>query len=85
MAALNLGSEGVSTSGINGKVGVGTASPSEVFEVSGGNSKFGGGNYHNGHIILGDYHIWVDGNGRVRIKLGVPTSNTDGTLIADQA
>ncbi|MFP4163863.1 MAG: hypothetical protein ACLFQB_11680 [Chitinispirillaceae bacterium] len=85
MAALNLGSEGLSTSGINGKVGVGTTSPSEVFEVSGGNSRLGGGDYNNGHIVLGNYHIWVDGNGDLRIKNGIPASTTDGTVVGSQS
>lgn len=30
---------------------------------------------------LGDYRLWVDGGGRLRIKRGAPTSDTDGMAV----
>jgi Right handed beta helix region len=36
-------------------------------------------------IRLGSYTLWVDPAGRLRIKDGVPTSQTDGTVVGTQA
>lgn len=80
MSALHLGPEGLNTDGINGKVGVGTSAPSEAFEVT-GNIKMTGGSFTNGHLVLGQYHIWVDPTGKLRIKNGIPTYSTDGNLV----
>lgn len=30
---------------------------------------------------LGDYNLWVDGNGRLRMKKGPPTSDEDGSVV----
>ena len=81
MSTLRVGSEGYSKNGVNGRVGVGTSSPSERFEVSGGDSKLGGGAWNNGHLVLGNYHIWVDNNGKLRIKNGFPEGHSDGDLV----
>ena len=43
-----------------------------------------GGGYDTGHLVLGSYHIWVDSAGRLRIKNGVPTSDTDGIVVGTQ-
>ncbi len=80
MSALHLGSEGQSTDGINGKVGVNTSAPSEPLEVN-GNIKMTGGGFANGHIVLGQYHIWVDTQGHLRIKSSQPISATDGVIV----
>lgn len=80
MSALHLGSEGQSTDGINGKVGVNTSTPSEELEVS-GNFKITGGGYINGHLLMGQYHIWIDPQGKMRIKPGQPSSPIDGNLV----
>ncbi len=85
MATLYVGTEVISNGGINGKVGVNTATPDSKFDVVGGNSKLGGGSYSTGHLVMGNYHIWVDGNGRLRIKNGIPTSNTDGQIVGLQS
>jgi len=53
-------------------------------EVSSGNLSLAGA-WNNGHLVLGSYHIWVDGTGDIRIKSGAPTSDTDGAVIGDQA
>lgn len=35
-------------------------------------------------LILGTYYFWVDSSGRLRIKNGAPTSDTDGTVVGTQ-
>ncbi|AQT27908.1 tail protein [Pectobacterium phage vB_PatP_CB4] len=35
-------------------------------------------------LLLGGYQIWVDAQGKLRIKNGAPTSDTDGTVVGDQ-
>jgi hypothetical protein len=35
-------------------------------------------------LILGGYHLWVDGSARLRIKSGAPTSDTDGVVVGTQ-
>jgi len=41
--------------------------------------------WNNQHLTLGNYCIWVDSSGRLRIKNGVPTSDTDGTIVGTQS
>lgn len=36
-------------------------------------------------LRLGSYHLWVDTSGRLRIKNGAPTSDTDGTVVGTQS
>ena len=31
------------------------------------------------------YYLWVDSSGRLRIKSGAPTSDTDGAVVGSQA
>ncbi|QYN79856.1 intradiol dioxygenase [Kosakonia phage Kc283] len=35
-------------------------------------------------LLLGGYQIWVDAQGKLRIKNGAPTSDTDGTVVGTQ-
>lgn len=44
-----------------------------------------GGAWNSRHLILGAYHLWIDASGRLRIKSGAPTSDTDGTIVGTQA
>ncbi|MFB5760257.1 right-handed parallel beta-helix repeat-containing protein [Paenibacillus medicaginis] len=37
--------------------------------------------WNAGHLTLGTYHFWVDATGKLRIKNGSPTSDTDGTVV----
>lgn len=37
-----------------------------------------------GQLRLGGYHLWVDATGDLRIKLGAPTSDTDGVVVGTQ-
>lgn len=36
-------------------------------------------------LRMGNYRLWVDGSGRLRIKASNPTSDTDGTIIGTQS
>lgn len=38
------------------------------------------GTWNGGHLILGVYHIWIDASRNVRIKRGIPVSDTDGSI-----
>ncbi|WP_210162713.1 hypothetical protein, partial [Pleomorphomonas koreensis] len=45
------------------------------------------GTYNGGHFVMGNYHLWVDAEGRLRIKNGAPTPGTgdhEGTVIGSQ-
>lgn len=37
------------------------------------------------HIKMGTYHLWIDDTGDLRVKNGVPTSHTDGTVVGTQS
>ena len=45
-------------------------------------------NYDGGHLILGGYHLWINdpggGAGKLYMKWGVPTTDTDGTVVGTQ-
>lgn len=43
------------------------------------------GTWNGRHFVLGIYHIWADGSGRLRIKNSAPTSDTDGTVVGTQS
>ncbi len=55
---------------------------------TGGNLKLYNNTYGRmwdlGHLILGDFHIWVDKFGKLRIKSSAPESDTDGTVVGEQ-
>lgn len=40
--------------------------------------------WNGNHLVMGDYHLWVDSTGDLRIKSGEPTSDTDGTVVGTQ-
>ena len=40
-----------------------------------------GTNYEHGHLVIGEMHIWPDGQGNLRVKHGAPTSATDGLIL----
>ncbi len=67
-----------------GKVGIGTTSPAEKLDVN-GNVKAGGGGVINGHLVMGNYHLWVDSQGRLKIKNGIPSADSDGVVVGDQS
>jgi len=35
-------------------------------------------------LVMGSYYLWVDASGRLRIKNGAPSSDTDGTVVGTQ-
>jgi hypothetical protein len=41
--------------------------------------------YNSYPLRLGGYYLWIDASGRLRIKNGVPTSDTDGTIVGTQS
>jgi hypothetical protein len=41
--------------------------------------------FNVGHITLGTNHIWVDATGKLRIKNGQPTNDTDGAVVGSQS
>lgn len=44
----------------------------------------GSGAWNAGHLKMGNYALWVDSSGVLRIKNGAPTSDTDGTVVGTQ-
>jgi hypothetical protein len=40
-----------------------------------------GAAWDGAHPVLGGYHLWVDGDGRLRSKSGQPTGEADGTPV----
>jgi hypothetical protein len=40
--------------------------------------------YSDNSFVLGTNHIWVDATGKLRIKNGQPTSDTDGAVVGSQ-
>lgn len=65
------------------------AQPALVLPRSGADAQYGGfiggiGVTYGAPIQLGTYQLWVDSSGRLRIKNGVPTSDTDGTVVGTQ-
>jgi hypothetical protein len=42
------------------------------------------GTWNGGTFRMGSYYLWVDTSGRLRIKSGAPTSETDGTVVGTQ-
>lgn len=52
---------------------------------SGFNAKNAAGVASGAPLILGEYHLWVDTTGDLRIKNGAPTSDTDGTVVGTQS
>lgn len=46
---------------------------------------FNVGSVWNGsHLVMGAYRLWVDASNNLRIKNGVPASDTDGTVVGTQ-
>lgn len=41
--------------------------------------------YTDTRLRLGNYYFWVDSSGRLRIKNGAPSSDTDGTVVGTQS
>jgi hypothetical protein len=44
----------------------------------------GNAGWNTAHLMIGIYHLWVDGTGDLRIKNSAPASDTDGTVVGTQ-
>jgi len=42
------------------------------------------GAYNGPHLVLGAYHLWVSSGGKLYVKSGAPTTDTDGTIVGTQ-
>lgn len=42
------------------------------------------GTWNGGRLLLGNYNFWVDSSGKMRIKHGPPTSDSDGQVVGSQ-
>jgi hypothetical protein len=62
----------------------GVAKKPLLLNPSGGSVMIGTGTWQE-PARLGNYRIWVDGSGRLRIKSGAPTSDGDGSIVGTQA
>jgi hypothetical protein len=64
------------------------ANSSGTLELSGSGSglgvKVGDGAWNGQPMRLGNYYLWVDSSGRLRIDTSTPTSDTDGTVVGTQ-
>lgn len=47
-------------------------------------STIGDGTWNGEHLVMGVYHLWVSSTGKLYIKGGIPTSETDGTVVGTQ-
>jgi hypothetical protein len=43
-----------------------------------------GSAWNGSHLVMGTYHLWVDGTGDLRIKSSAPTSDIDGAVVGTQ-
>jgi hypothetical protein len=44
-------------------------------------SKVGGSAWNERHLVMGQYHLWVDSQGQLRMKRGAPTRDDDGKAL----
>ncbi|WP_334028922.1 phage tail fiber protein [Burkholderia orbicola] len=62
-----------------------SATKTLMLNPSGGPVMAGKGSYNNGALQLGNYRLWVDSSGSLRIKNGTPVSDTDGVVVGTQS
>lgn len=55
-----------------------------LLPASGSAVQAGDGAWNGNPLRLGTYYLWVDATGDLRIKNGVPSSDTDGTVVGTQ-
>jgi hypothetical protein len=85
-SAKNYGNKGISLGG--GVTDVDTSFVRKDANIGGmdtGDSFMVDGAWNGGRLILGGYHLWVDGTGKLKIKFGAPTGIDDGTIVGVQA
>ena len=54
-------------------------------EMSNKLDRLSGSAWDGAHPILGQYHLWIDATGDLRIKSSQPTSDLDGQIIGLQS
>ena len=54
------------------------------FSTKSGKTKVCTGTWDNGPMLMGNYYLWVDGAGKLRIKNGAPSSDLDGVVVGTQ-
>jgi len=50
-----------------------------------GNLQVASSAWNGGHLILGNYHLWIDGNGSLRILDHAPTGDSNGVAVGSQS
>lgn len=43
--------------------------------------KHASSDWNGPHVVMGNWHLWIDGTGALRKKNGAPTSHNDGSLV----
>ncbi|MEG1234079.1 MAG: hypothetical protein RSE18_09605 [Acinetobacter sp.] len=56
-----------------------------VLNPAGGDVGITTGGWNTGCVLIGNYRLWIDANGRLRIKNGAPSSDTDGAIVGTQS
>jgi len=64
---------------------ISSAATEKMAVKNNGTVEIDGGGYNSGHLVLGSYHLWVDGTGDLRVNNGVPSSDTDGNVVGTQS
>lgn len=80
---MAMGYDPVNDAFVDQAIHAGTAKKPRWINPAGGEVMAGTGLF-NEPLRLGNYRIWVDGGGLLRIKNGAPTSATDGTVVGTQ-
>lgn len=55
-----------------------------ILGVGGKNHLGVSGSWDSGHLVMGQYHLWVDQQSRLRIQYGAPRSDTDGAIVGQK-
>jgi hypothetical protein len=66
-------------------VEAGVAAREMQINPRGGTVQVSTGVWNTGPMRMGTFYLWVDSSGRLRIKSGAPTSDTDGTVVGTQS
>ncbi|TAJ82887.1 right-handed parallel beta-helix repeat-containing protein [Reyranella sp.] len=79
-----LAYDGVNDVGVIQSIHSNTLVKPTFLNPSGGDVMAGKGSWNTGCMRLGDYRLWIDSSGRLRIKSSAPSSDTDGTVVGTQ-
>lgn len=81
---LAMGYDSANNVGVIQSLTAGISARAMLLNPSGGDIGIGTGVWNTGCARLGAFRLWVDGSGRLRIKNGAPSSDTDGTVVGTQ-